>query len=207
MKTGIVDIVMGPMFCGKSDEISRRLRRDNIAGRSFAVIKPIIDDRFGQDVYRDRNHTFTCKAIPVPLEFEDKKELDALLWSLSKTEVVAIDEAQFFGQWIIPFVLTLKAFGKKVYVGGLDTDYLHEPFGYMGDLCCIADNVLKLKAVCMVCGEDAGHTQRLLDGEPAPEGDKIVIGDKAVNADRLSYEARCSTHYVHPSKVNQDIHS
>lgn len=207
MKTGIVDVIMGPMFCGKSDEISRRLRRDNIAGRSFAVLKPIIDDRFGQNVYRDRNHTFTCEAITIPLEFEDKSELNDLLLRLSGVEVVAIDEAQFFGQWIIPFVLTLKAFGKKVYIGGLDTDYLNEPFGFMGDLCCIADNVLKLKAVCMVCGEDAGHTQRLIDGSPAPSGDKIVIGDKAVDENNISYEARCSTHYIHPSKVEERTHS
>lgn len=201
MKKGIIDVIMGPMFCGKSDEISRRLRKDKIAGRTFSVIKPVIDNRYGETVYRDRNNTFSCPAINAPVESITPKEKRVLLEMLESSTVVAIDEAQFFGNWIVSFISELKKQGKKVYVGGLDTDYLHEPFGFMGDLCCLADQVLKLKAVCVCCGEDATHTQRLADGKPAPEGEKVVIGDKEKNAVSISYEARCADHYVHPSEV------
>lgn len=204
-KSGSLAVILGPMFCGKSGEISRRLRRDSIAGRVFSVIKPEVDNRYGEDSYRDRNNAFSCPAINAPVNEPTEKELSLLFSLIEDSQVVAIDEVQFFGKWITSFVLTLRSQGKKVYVGGLDTDYLNEPFGFIGDLCCFADEILKLKAVCVCCGEDATQTQRLINGSPAPMGDKVVIGDKEQNATSVSYEARCANDYVHPSMVK--VHS
>lgn len=201
MKVGKISIILGPMFCGKSSEVSRRLKRDSIAGRPFSVIKPEIDNRYGEEIYRDRNNAFSCPAINAPVETITSEGLELLYALVENSEVVAFDEAQFFGEWIVSFVRELKQKGKKVYLGGLDTDYLAEPFGYMGSLCCIADEVMKLQAVCVCCGNDATRTQRLINGSPAPEGNKVVIGDKDVNPEDISYEARCDLHYVHPSQV------
>lgn len=201
-KIGKISIVLGPMFCGKSSEISRRLQRDSIAGREFSVIKPEIDNRYGEDVYKDRNNAFSCPAINAPVETITDIELNSLLELVQTSEVVAIDEVQFFGHWIVDFVRTLKQQGKKVYLGGLDTDFASEPFGSTGTLCCVADEVMKLTAVCVCCGEDATRSQRLVNGVPAPlGGDKVIIGDKEVK-NTISYEARCDEHYVHPSKVD-----
>lgn len=201
MKSGSLAVIIGPMFCGKSGEISRRLRRDSIAGRVFTVIKPEIDNRYDQDSYRDRNNAFSCPAINAPVEEPSEAELSLLLSLVADSEVIAIDEVQFFDRWITSFVLDLRRMGKKVYVAGLDTDYMNEPFGFIGDLCCYADEILKLKAVCIRCGEDATQTQRLINGMPAPLGDKVVIGDKDRNAVSISYEARCANDYVHPSEA------
>lgn len=200
-KIGKISIVLGPMFCGKSSEISRRLKRDSIAGRKFSVIKPEIDNRYGEDTYRDRNNAFSCPAINAPVETITSIELENLLKLVEESEVVAIDEVQFFGSWIVDFAKTLKRSGKKVYLGGLDTDFASEPFGHTGTLCCVADEVMKLTAICVCCGEDATRTQRLVNGVPAPTGgDKVIIGDKEVK-NTISYEARCDEHYVHPSEV------
>lgn len=201
-KIGKISIVLGPMFCGKSSEISRRLKRDEIAGRKFSVIKPEIDNRYGDYIYKDRNNAFSCPAINAPVENISEEELESLLNTIGDSEVVAIDEVQFFGNWIVDFVRTLKGQGKKVYLGGLDTDFASEPFGSTGTLCCVADEVMKLTAVCVCCGEDATRSQRLVNGVPAPlGGDKVIIGDKEVK-NTISYEARCDEHYVHPANVD-----
>lgn len=201
MLKGSISVILGPMFCGKSSEISRRLKRDSIAGRRFAIIKPVIDNRYGEDIYRDRDSSFECKAFNMPCQSPTESELNRIKVELFNVEVVAIDEAQFFEEWIVNFVKELRTAGKKVYIGGLDTDYKAEPFGFMGSLCCIANEVMKLQAVCVLCGEDAFRTQRLINNKPAPLGENVVIGDKELSPEDIHYQARCDNHYISPYTI------
>lgn len=176
---GSVEIITGSMFCGKTDEMIRRLRRATIAKQKVQVFKPDIDIRY--DEAKVVSHAGShFDAIPVQSSEDIRKNL------AQDTTVVAIDEAQFLDEGIIDLVNELAESGIRVIVSGLDLDFRGEPFGPMPVLISQAEEVSKLHAICMVCGKDASRTQRLVNGSPANYDDPVVI----VGADEL-YEARC----------------
>jgi thymidine kinase len=185
-KTGSIEVVCGSMFSGKTDELIRRLRRAVIARQKVQVFKPSIDVRYA--VEKVTSHAGAdFEAIPVRNSDEIAGKLDA------DTTVVGVDEAQFFDEGIVEVTRQLAERGIRVIVAGLDTDFRAEPFGPMPTLMAVAEQVDKLQAICMVCGEPASRTQRLLDGKPARYDEPIVI----VGASEL-YEARCRLHHQVP---------
>jgi len=183
---GSIEVVCGSMFSGKTDELIRRLVRATIAKQKVQVFKPAIDIRYA--VEKVASHTgSTFDAIPVEKAAEIRSKLD------KDTTVVGIDEAQFFDPEVVTVAQELAARGVRVLVAGLDTDFRGEPFGSMPVLMSEAEDVSKLHAICMVCGDDASRTQRLVNGKPARYDDPVVI----VGASEL-YEARCRQHHEVP---------
>jgi thymidine kinase len=184
--TGSVEVICGSMFSGKTDELIRRLRRATIARQKVQVFKPAIDIRYS--VEKVTSHAGSdFDAIPIIGSANIPERLDV------DTTLVGIDEAQFFDADIVNMVQTLAIKGLRVLVAGLDTDFRGEPFGCMPVLMAIAERVDKLQAICMVCGEPACRTQRLVNGQPARYDDPIVI----VGASEM-YEARCRTLHAVP---------
>jgi len=185
---GRLEVITGPMFCGKTDELLRRLRRAIIAKQKIQVFKPGFDIRYGSE--KVTSHAGNeYDAIPI----ENISEIPSLLEN--GATVVAIDEAQFFDDQIVPVVQDLVDQGIRVIIAGLDMDFRGVPFGSMPELLALAEFVDKLHAICMVCGEEATRTQRLVDGEPAYFDDPIII----VGASEM-YEARCRIHHQVPKK-------
>jgi len=183
---GRLEVITGPMFCGKTDELLRRLRRATIAKQKIQVFKPGFDIRYSSE--KVTSHAGNeYDAYPV----ENITEVPTLL--LDDVTLVAIDEAQFFGNEIIDVVQALVDKGIRVIVAGLDMDFRGEPFGQMPVLLALAEIVDKLHAICMTCGEEATRTQRLVDGNPAYYDDPIII----VGASEM-YEARCRIHHQVP---------
>jgi thymidine kinase len=183
---GSIEVVCGSMFSGKTDELIRRLVRATIAKQKVQVFKPAIDIRYA--VEKVASHTgSTYDAIPVEKAAEIRSRLDG------DTTVVGIDEAQFFDAEVVAVAQELAARGVRVIVAGLDTDFRGEPFGSMPILMAEAENVTKLHAICMVCGDDASRTQRLVNDKPARYDDPVVI----VGASEM-YEARCRLHHEVP---------
>ncbi len=185
-QSGGVEVITGPMFSGKSDELIRRLRRARIARQKIHVFKPTIDIRYAES--KVTSHAGTeFDATPV--------DRSAAILELVEpdTTVVGIDEAQFFDEEIIRVVQALAERGVRVIVAGLDTDFRGEPFGAMPILMAQAERVDKLYAICMVCGDMATRTQRLINGRPARYEDRVVV----VGASEL-YEARCRRHHQVP---------
>jgi len=184
--TGSVEVITGSMFCGKTDELIRRLRRAAIARQKIQVFKPVIDDRY--HVEKVTSHAGSqFDALPIQRASDIFKHLEA------DTTVVGVDEAQFFDDEIITIVQKLADSGIRVLVAGLDTDFRGEPFGCMPTLIAQAEHVDKLNAICMVCGEPACRTQRLVNGKPARYHDPVII----VGASEM-YEARCRRHHEVP---------
>jgi thymidine kinase len=184
--SGSVEVIVGSMFSGKTDELIRRLRRATIARQKVQVFKPAIDTRFAEErVTSHAGNNFA--AIPIQRAAEILANLH------QDTTVVAIDEAQFFDPEIVPMVQQLANRGLRVIVAGLDTDFRGEPFGMIPVLMAQAEQIDKLHAICMVCGEPASRTQRLVNGKPAHYNDPVVI----VGAAEL-YEARCRKHHQVP---------
>ena len=174
------------MFSGKTDELIRRLRRATIAKQKVKVFKPAIDIRYAiQKVTSHAGSDFDAVPIQHAEEILDLLDEDVT--------VVAIDEAQFFDLEVTRIVQQMADRGLRVIVAGLDTDFRGEPFGPMPILLAQAEKVDKLEAICMVCGEPATRTQRLVNGHPAHYNDPVVI----VGAAEL-YEARCRTHHTVP---------
>lgn len=185
--TGSIDVVCGSMFCGKTEELIRLLRRAVIARQIVQVFKPAIDVRYDSGVKVTSHAGMAFDAIPV-------KNASEILEKVNKeTTVVGIDEAQFLDEEIVTVVQTLADRGIRVIVAGLDTNFRGEPFGSMPTLMAIAENVQKLHAICMVCGEPASRTQRLVNGRPARYDEPIVV----VGAAEM-YEARCRKHHEVP---------
>jgi len=184
--SGRIEIICGSMFCGKTEELIRRARRAVIAKQTVQVFKPIIDDRYGiERVTSHDGQNIDAQPIAHP------GEIPALL--SPKTTVVAIDETQFFDSSIVPIVEDIAARGLRVICAGLDLDFRGEPFGPMPQLLARAEDVTKLHAICVVCGDEACRTQRLVNGSPARYDDPIIlIGAKEV------YEARCREHHQVP---------
>ena len=184
---GWVHVIAGCMFCGKTDEMLRLLRRFSIAGRSVLLVKPRLDTRTDRVTVVSRSG-----AQHQALTVDDSAEIEA---AAADADIVAIEEGQFFDEGLPAVVSRLADGGKQVLVTGLDTDFRGIPFGPMPRLMALADQVTKLTAICMVCGEPATRTQRLIDGAPAPaDSPLIVIG--GMGDER--YEARCRLHHEVP---------
>ena len=171
--SGWIEVICGPMFSGKSEELIRRMRRATIARKRVQAFKPSIDNRYSEDeIVSHGDHRMRSEAISSAAEI-----LTRLDW---RTQVVGVDEANFFSHDLLDVATQLADTGKQVIVAGLDTDFLGRPFPPMPDLLCIAESITKTLAICMRCGAPAKHSQRLVES-----GDLIVVG--AGNA----YEARC----------------
>jgi thymidine kinase len=170
---GWIEVIVGSMFSGKSEELIRRLRRAQIARQKVQIFKPVIDRRYSDDhiVSHSEMRIESC-AVPSSRALLDKVAPD--------TEVVGIDEGQFFDQELPMICDTLADQGKRVIVAGLDQDYLGKPFEPMPQLLAIAEYITKTHAICMVCGNPANHTQRLV-----ASGDRVLVGAQGL------YEARC----------------
>jgi thymidine kinase len=175
---GWLEVICGPMFSGKSEEMIRRLRRAEIAGQRVVIFKPQIDDRYdATDVVSHAGARM--RAVPVTCVAE-------LATHARGFDVVGIDEAQFLGDGVVESALDLADCGTRVIVAGLDQDFRRQPFGPMPELLSHAEFVDKLQAVCHRCGGPATTTQRLVDGQPAPySGETVVVGAAE------QYEARC----------------
>lgn len=174
------ELITGPMSCGKTEELLRRIRRAIIAKKKVKVISPDIDTRAHGDYIESRNGLW-LDAIKV------KNAAQILSVVKDEDEIIAIDELQFFDEHIVKVITKLMNQGKKVIGTGLDLDFKAEPFGYMPELLCIATKADKLAAVCMKCGnENATRTQRLVDGKPVDKNSPLIMigGDE-------TYEARC----------------
>lgn len=170
---GWIEVICGPMFSGKSEELIRRLRRAEIARQRVQIFKPGIDLRYSED------HIVSHSELKIRSDsVKDAAELEAKLDR--RVEVIGIDEAQFLGDAIVETVVQLADIGKRIVIAGLDTDYLGRPFHPMPELLAIADEITKTLAICMQCGNPAKHTQRLVASE-----DLIVVGAAG------TYEARC----------------
>lgn len=183
---GSIEVVCGSMFSGKTDELIRRLVRATIAKQKVQVFKPAIDVRYA--VEKVTSHAGSnYDAIPVASAADIRQKVD------QDTTVVGIDEAQFFDPQIADVAQELAARGVRVLVAGLDMDFRGEPFGPMPLILAKAENVDKLHAICMVCGDEASRTQRLVNGKPAKYDDPVVI----VGAAEM-YEARCRAHHEVP---------
>jgi thymidine kinase len=179
---GWLEIVCGPMFSGKSEELIRRLRRAEIAGQKVLIVKPRIDDRY--DVAHVVSHAGArIRAVAV----DGSSEVAALA---DGYETVGIDELHFFDEGLVEVVVRLVENGVRVIGAGLAQDFRCRPFPPLPQLLCVAEFVDKLQAVCHRCGGPATLTQRLIDGAPAPfSGETIQVG--ALD----SYEARCRACY------------
>ena len=179
-KHGWVEVITGVMFSGKSEELIRRARRALIAGRRVQLFKSILDDRYGGQ-FRISSHDgrqIDAEPISHSEQIEEKVLVDS--------EVVAIDEAQFLDDGICEVVQALADTGKRIILVGTDMDFRGRPFGPMGSLLARADEIDKLNAICVVCGDPATRNQRLIDGKPAPaDAPVIFVGGSE------SYEARC----------------
>jgi thymidine kinase len=183
---GRIEVICGSMFCGKTEELIRRIRRAIIAKQKVQVFKPSIDNRYGIERITSHNGQ-NIEAVPVnhSEDVMDKLQTD--------TTVVAIDEVQFFDHGIIAVADELASQGIRVILAGLDLDFRGEPFGPMPSLLCRAEEVTKLHAICVVCGEQASRTQRLVNGQPANYNDPIIL----VGAQE-AYEPRCRDHHEVP---------
>ena len=170
---GWIEVIVGSMFSGKSEELIRRLRRAQIARQRVQIFKPAIDDRFATDQIVSHGEM----RIPSLAVRTARELLEAVA---PDTEVIGIDEGQFFDQELPMVCDTLANQGKRVIVAGLDQDYLGKPFEPMPQLLAIAEYITKTHAICMVCGNPANHTQRLV-----VSGDRVLVGAQGM------YEARC----------------
>lgn len=180
-QTGWIEVIAGPMFSGKSEELIRRVRRVMIAGQKVRVFKPQLDDRYHRrDVVSHDGQR--VEAEPVA----DAAELLARVEANGALQVVAVDEAQFFDEALPEVLEQLADRGLRIIVAGLDLDFRGEPFGPMPGLLARAEFVEKLSAVCVRCGRSATRTQRLINGQPARRTDPVIL----VGA-KEAYEPRC----------------
>lgn len=190
-QSGWIEVICGSMFSGKSEELIRRVRRTQFAKQQVQVFKPAIDNRYSEEAVVSHNGSSVI-AMPTRNSAQILKEV------AEETDVVAIDEVQFFDEGILEVVQTLADKGYRVIVAGLDQDFRGEPFGQVPELMAIAESVTKLQAVCAACGSPASRTQRLIDGQPASYDDPIIL----VGASE-SYEPRCRHCHAVPHKVYQ----
>jgi thymidine kinase len=170
---GWIEVIAGSMFSGKSEELIRRLRREQIARRKVQIFKPKIDNRYSTD------HIISHSDMRIASETVASSR-DLLEKVHPETEVVGIDEGQFFDPELPAVCCTLADQGTRVLVAGLDQDYLGKPFEPMPQLLAIAEYITKTLAICMVCGAPANHTQRLV-----ASSERVLVGAQG------TYEARC----------------
>jgi thymidine kinase len=170
---GWIEVITGSMFSGKSEELIRRLRRAQIARQKVQIFKPLVDDRYDED------HIVSHSDMRIPSE-NVKTSGELLEHVRDDTDVVGIDEGQFFDLNLPTACNILADRGKRVIVAGLDQDYLGRPFEPMPQLLAIAEYITKTLAICVVCGDPANHTQRLVTSS-----DRVLVGATGL------YEARC----------------
>jgi thymidine kinase len=184
---GSIEVVCGPMFSGKTEELIRRVKRAQIAKQRVQIFKPAIDVRYDiEDVVSHSSQAI--KSEPV------ENAVEILIRLKDSTRVVAIDEVQFFDENIITVVTKLAARGYRVICAGLDLDYRAQPFGPMPTLLALADEVMKIHAICTICGANATRSQRL-----SSKKEKVLIGESE------SYEARCRGHYQYDDAEEQRL--
>ena len=186
---GWIEVIAGVMFSGKSEELIRRVRRAIIARKRVQVFKSHLYARYA-GIYSVSSHDGrTVEAIPADNASQIAVKIDPM------ANVIAIDEAQFLDDGIIPLVTSLAGRGRRVIIAGTDTDFRGEPFGSMPALMAIAEVVDKLHAICVLCGGPASRNQRLISGKPAPyDSPTIMVGSTE------SYEARCRMCFAAPRK-------
>lgn len=174
---GWIEVIVGSMFSGKTEELIRRLRRAEFARLPIQVFKPVIDDRYSMTDVTSHNKT-SISSLPI--------QNAEHIWEHLKpeTKVVGIDEGQFFDEGLIQVAQDLADRGLRVIIAGLDTDWQAKPFGPIPPLMAIAESVSKQHAVCVVCGATASRTQRTAGG-----GGQVQVGAQD------AYEARCREHF------------
>lgn len=177
---GRIEVISGPMFSGKSEELIRRLKRARIAKQQVLCFKPDIDLRYHKTAIA--SHSAQTHDACVVANVDRLREV--LFPQIGDIDVVGIDEAQFFDESLLALSLELVHLGKRVLIAGLDTTFAGEPFRPIPDLMAVADEVVKLSAVCMRCGAPAIHTQRLGGSQ-----ELVVVGAAGL------YEARCRAHF------------
>lgn len=171
--SGWIEVICGPMFSGKTEELIRRLRLSLIAKQKVQIFKPATDNRYSEEhIVSHDEQKFVCTPISSPKDILERLR--------DHTHVIAVDEAQFFDDSIVDICEKVANRGMRVIVAGLDQDYLGNPFGPMPALLAVAESILKLKAICMVCGGLASKSQRLTE-----ESSQVLVGAKD------HYEARC----------------
>jgi thymidine kinase len=180
-----IEVVCGPMFSGKTEELIRRVKRAQIAKQRVQIFKPAMDVRF------DKTKVVSHSAQAIDSE-PVEKSTDILVKLKDSTRIVAIDEIQFFDEEIIKVVKKLADRGYRVICAGLDLDFRGVPFGPMPMLLALADNVQKIQAICTICGSPATRSQRLSDCS-----DKVLLGEKD------EYDARCRAHYFYEPEDDQ----
>ena len=181
---GKLTVICGSMFAGKSEELIRLARRALYARKKVQVFKPAIDNRYDEsNVVTHLGVAHNAVAVKSVRDLCTKIDAD--------TEIVLIEEAQFFDETLADVAVKLADEGREVILAGLDQDFRREPFGPMSRLLAVADEVVKLRAICMNCGQPASHTYRVIDGKPAHWDDPIVL----IGATE-AYEARCRNCYT-----------
>jgi len=188
---GWIELICGSMFSGKTEELIRRLKRAEIARLKVQVFKPALDVRYRPDNLSSHSGSYYEATV-----VQDAGEIVELIHEDS--DVVAIDEVQFFDWSVADLCETLANEGRRMILAGLDMDFRGEPFGPMPLLMAQAEAVDKLQAICIVCGAPASRTQRLIDGRPANYDDPIIM----VGASEV-YEARCRRHHEVPRNNHQ----
>ena len=170
---GWIELICGPMFSGKSEELIRRLRRAEIARQRVQIFKPKVDERYSQaEIVSHSDLRIAATIVSGGGEIMEKMD--------PRTDVVGVDEAQFLGPELVEVAERLANMGKRVVIAGLETDFLGRPFPPVPELMTVAEEVTKLLAICVRCGNPAKHTQRL-----TPSKELIVVGARGM------YEARC----------------
>ena len=180
-KRGWIEVICGPMFSGKTEELIRRVRRAEYANKSFKIFKPQTDTRYHEKRVTSHNQN-ALDSIPLP-------NAAAIIQHTSDVEVIGIDEAQFFDEAVVGIANELAADGKRVIAAGLDMDFKGLPFGCMPSLMATAEYVTKLHAICMRCGDTATHSFRKVADEQ-----QLLLGE------RDHYEARCRKCFTHGVK-------
>ena len=176
IKSGSVEVICGSMFSGKTEELIRRLKRAQFANQKIEIFKPVTDKRYSdEDVVSHDLHSIKSKPISSPAE---------MLSADPGTQVIGIDEAQFFDHSLVDVAQELANRGKRVIIAGLDTDFLGKPFGPMPDLLAVAEDVQKVHAICVKCGSLANHSHRL-----SKNHELVVLGEKDL------YEPLCRNCY------------
>ena len=174
--TGSIEVIVGSMYSGKTEELIRRLRRAQIARQRVEIFKPVIDDRYAKDAIVSHSELrIPSRAV---------KNAADVLRHAHEAQVIGIDEGQFLGPELVPVVEKLARMGKRVIVAGLDQDYLGRPFEPMPQLLAVAEYITKTLAICVVCGAPANRTYRKV-----PRGGRVVVGGAEI------YEARCRRCY------------
>jgi thymidine kinase len=187
-QNGWVEVICGSMFSGKSEELIRRVRRATYGNQKVIVFKPAIDNRYAERSVVSHNGN-SIEAHPINKSHEIYDYID------ESHDVIGIDEVQFFDEDIVGVCQDLADRGYRVVCAGLDLDFRGEPFGPVPKLMAICEEVVKLNAICPVCGQPSSRTQRLINGKPASYDDPVIL----VGASE-SYEPRCRHHHEVPNK-------